>query len=140
MSCIRINLIDFNETVSGEVHGGIGNALIASLSAEPETIGELESGLARFIKPIHDHSLLRWLRPRQSFVPYDAGLIIIDLTARMVMIDSTYSAPEKISECADDVSDQQTSITEPEDFLAGEQTDQPVARPARSATTTDFPD
>lgn len=48
MSEIRINIIDQNQTISGEMNGSFGYVLIASLTAEPETIGELETALQRF--------------------------------------------------------------------------------------------
>jgi hypothetical protein len=97
MSCVRLNLIDFSQTFSGEVHGGIGDAVIAALSAEPETIHELELALARFVKPSAGSSLLSWLHGGGNFEPYDAGVVIVDLAARIVMLDSTYSAPMSFS-------------------------------------------
>jgi hypothetical protein len=93
MSCVRLNLIDFNETVSGEVHGGVGDAVVAALSAEPETVGEIDLALARFQKRTNDSSLMKWLSAGPNFEPYDAGIVIVDLAARIVTIDSPYSAP-----------------------------------------------
>ena len=92
MSCVKLNLIDFDETLSGEVHGGVGERVVAALSAEPETIGELKLALGRFIKPDEGHSELGWFRSGEDFEPYDAGIVIVDLAARILMIDSTYSA------------------------------------------------
>jgi len=97
MSYIRLNLIDFNKTVSGEVHGGVGDAVIAALSAEPETIGELELATARFMKATDGQSDLHGLQRGEDFEPYDAGIVIVDLAARIVMLDSTYSAPQPMS-------------------------------------------
>src|SRR6185312_16046974 len=108
MSCVRLNLIDFNETVSGEVHGGVADSVIAALSAEPETIAELDLAVARFIKRDETSSLLKWLHAGENFEPYDAGIVIVDLAARIVMIDSTYSAgPEPISDSPIDEADLQ---------------------------------
>jgi hypothetical protein len=73
MSYIRINLTDLNQTISGDVHGSIGDALIASLSAEPETIQELELALARFQKPAGGWSALASLRPGANFEPMMRG-------------------------------------------------------------------
>jgi hypothetical protein len=99
MSCIRLNVTDHDRTISGEVHGSIGDAVIAALSAEPETIHELELALARFNKPTGDSSALAWLRSGYNLEPYDAGIVIVDLAARVAAIDSTYSAPpEQIAE------------------------------------------
>jgi hypothetical protein len=97
MSYIRLNIIDHERTVSGEVHGGVGDSVIASLSAEPESIHELELALTRFQKPVSDWSALASLRTGENFEPYDAGIMIIDLAAQVVMIDSSYSAPAWIN-------------------------------------------
>ena len=98
VSCIRLNLIDFSEARSGEVHGSSGDAFIAALSAEPETIAELELAAGRFNKPAAESRGLPFLDPFENFEPYDAGIVIIDLAARIVMIDSTYSWPASISD------------------------------------------
>jgi hypothetical protein len=110
MSCIRLNLIDFSETVSGEVHGSIGDAVIAALSAEPETIHELELALARFIKPNEGWSTFASLYGGENFEPYDAGIVIVDLAARIIMLDSTYSAPMPISNCFGEDTTEQTDF------------------------------
>ena len=93
MSCIRLNLIDRERTVSGIVHGSIGDRVIAALSAQPETVHELILALARFEKPRGDESMLAWFDSGENFESYDAGLVIVDLAGQVVMIDSTYSAP-----------------------------------------------
>lgn len=130
MSCVKINLIDRNEAVSGEMHGGEGDRIIAALSAEPETIGELDLALARFQKRDETSSLLKWLKAGEDFEPYDAGIVIVDLAARIVMIDSTYSAPpepmhdapfEESAELLDSNPYQQPIIQGVDDDAAAEQ-------------------
>src|SRR4030095_10415815 len=95
MSEIKLNLIDAHTIRHGTLHGSIGDRCVAALSAEPETIPELEAALARFIKPVDDYSEFGFLR--ESFCideePDDAGILIIDLAARIVAYDSTYSNP-----------------------------------------------
>jgi hypothetical protein len=98
MSEIRLNLTDHDQTISGEVHGSIGDAVIAALSAEPETIHELAVALARFVKPIGKYSSIGSLHAGENFEPYDAGIVIVDLAARVVAIDSTYSEPQPIDD------------------------------------------
>jgi hypothetical protein len=95
MSEIKLNLIDSQTILCGTIHGSIGDACVAALSAEPETIPELEAALARFIKPDEDQSAFAFLRSNSSIDerPYDAGILIIDLAARIVACDSTYSRP-----------------------------------------------
>jgi len=92
MSEIKLNLIDSQTILSGTIHGSIGDRCVAALSAEPETILELEAALVRF-----ERSPLNFSRffTRRSIdpVPYDAGILLIDLAARIVACDSTYSLP-----------------------------------------------
>src|SRR5437762_8223900 len=98
MRCILLNLIDVSRTMGRQVHGSLGDAVIAALSAEPETIGELELAVGRFIKPSEGWSEFGSLRAGADFEPYDAGIVIVDLAARIVMLDSTYSAPQRMRE------------------------------------------
>lgn len=93
MSHVRLNITDRNQTISGEVHGFFGDALVASLAAEPETVEELALALARFIKPHSDLSPFHGFAKRENLEPDDAGVLVIDLTARVVAVDSSYSSP-----------------------------------------------
>jgi hypothetical protein len=45
VSEIRINIIDSRQAVSGILHAGIADAVLAGLGAEPETIKELEDAM-----------------------------------------------------------------------------------------------
>jgi hypothetical protein len=130
MSCVKFNLIDFNNTYSGEVHGGVGDSVIAALSAEPETAHELELALARFIKPIHEgeHSLLDWLNGGPDFEPYDAGIVIVDLAARVVAIDSTYSSLAPMDDSPSDDAFELSATPEQSMFV---ENDDAEPRPAR---------
>ena len=91
MSEIRINIIDRNQTISGEMHGSFGDVLIASLTAEPETVEELEIATERFIKRESAWSFFRSFRKYENFSLHDAGLLVIDLAAKVIVADSTYS-------------------------------------------------
>lgn len=57
MSEINLNLTDAQQTIHGTTHGSIGDACVAALSAAPETIAELETALAGYIKPARHISL-----------------------------------------------------------------------------------
>lgn len=121
MSYLRINLIDSSEARNGEVHGGVSDRLIAALSAEPETISELELALARFQQPTDDAPLTVPFKAGEDFTPFEAGLVIIDLIARVLMVDSTYSAPLAMSdddESGDQISQAVTLCAESEESLA----------------------
>ncbi|CAN5785359.1 hypothetical protein BH18ACI4_BH18ACI4_21150 [soil metagenome] len=113
MSEIKLNLTEAQHTISGAVHGSVADACIAALSAEPETITELEAALARYNKPAGDISPFGWFckDPVIDKEPLDAGIVIIDLAARIVACESTYSQPVPRGEinyhdgvCATDIS------------------------------------
>jgi len=96
MSSIKLNLVDSQNTLSGTIHASIGDFCVAALAAEPETLSDLEVALTRFQKePIDIRSRLSLRNGfTVDFEPYDAGLMIVDLAARIVVCDSTYSQPE----------------------------------------------
>src|SRR5260370_23752125 len=96
MSEIRVNILDNQTAIHGEIHGYSCDALVAALTAEPETIADLALASARFIKPQGDRSPFALFHRGTHFEPYDAGVVAIALAARIVAGDSTYSdsAPE----------------------------------------------
>ncbi|HKO44866.1 MAG TPA: hypothetical protein VJU84_16425 [Pyrinomonadaceae bacterium] len=95
MSEIKLNLVDVHTILAGTIHGSVGDACIAALTAEPETIAELEAALARYIKPSEHSSRFASFRTQSEIDarPHDAGLMVIDLAARVVAVESTYSNP-----------------------------------------------
>jgi len=95
MSEIKLNLTDAQQTINGTTHGSIGDACVAALSAEPETITELEIALERYLKPARYPSLFGSFRTGSEIdiKPWDAGIIVIDLAARIVASESSYSHP-----------------------------------------------
>ena len=95
MSEIKLNLIDSQQILHGTIHGSIGDACVAALSTEPETISELEAALVRYLKPLDGRSAIMWLQTDTSIDerPWDAGIVVIDLAARIVASESTYSQP-----------------------------------------------
>jgi len=54
---------------------------------------ELEAAMERFAKPLPQCRFLANLSPGLCAEPYDAGLVVIDLFARLVVADSTYCSP-----------------------------------------------
>ncbi len=123
MSEIKLNLTDAQHTISGPIHGSVVDACVAALSAEPETISELEAALARYNKPAGDISPFGWFRKDAEIdkESWDAGIVIIDLAARIVASESTYSqlgpqgeVPYHDGLCATDTS---ISYRLPDDWL-----------------------
>ena len=78
MSEIKLNLIDSQQILHGTIHGSIGDACVAALSAEPETITELEAALARYQKPLDGQSTIMWLQTGKCIDerPWDAGIVV----------------------------------------------------------------
>jgi hypothetical protein len=101
MSEVKLNLIDTQQVLHGTIHGSVADACVAALSAEPETIAELTAALSRYIKPLDDRSPFASFHSsvnssaQQSIdtKPWDAGIVVIDLAARIVACESTYSMP-----------------------------------------------
>src|SRR4030095_9183231 len=70
----------------------------AALSAHPETIAELETALQRFIKPVDDRRPFASFQEGTNDQPWDAGIVIIDMGARIVAVQSSYSSPQNRGE------------------------------------------
>lgn len=119
MSEVKLNLIDAQQILCGTIHGSIGDACIAALSAEPEIISELETALQRYVGPrlplkgpSHSYpqatgdtltdapSLFASFHAASEIdeEPWDAGILIIDLAARIVAVESSYSQPQRRGE------------------------------------------
>ncbi|MEX2142010.1 MAG: hypothetical protein WD894_22275 [Pirellulales bacterium] len=92
MSEVRLIVRDVRRSLCGNVHGSVADALVAALSAEPETIEELQAAVVRFERPLHG-PCLAWFHRGEDDTPWDAGLVIIDLAARLVVCESSYSSP-----------------------------------------------
>ena len=95
MSEVKLNVIDAQNILSGTIHGSVADSCVAALSVEPETIAELEAALGRYIRPQAERSPFAHFRCRCAIdsEPWDAGLLVIDLAARIVAVESTYSQP-----------------------------------------------
>jgi hypothetical protein len=86
MGEFKLNIIDGERAISGIVHDHLGPAVLASLTAEPENISELENALRRFMiwemaSPIAD------LGEGEDLTEAEGGLIAIDLASRTVFMD-----------------------------------------------------
>ena len=93
MSSVRFNISDKYQCVSGDLHGSFTEPLIASLTAEPETVDEFEEALRRYVRSESDWPPLRGFKRHEDLEPYDAGIVAIDLYSRTVGFDTTYSLP-----------------------------------------------
>jgi hypothetical protein len=57
MSEVKLTIKDRESTIHGTIHGSCADRVIAALSAEPETIAELEDAVERFDKRVDDRKL-----------------------------------------------------------------------------------
>ena len=90
MNEVRLNIIDARGGVNGIVHCGLAEGAIAALSAEPETIKELEGAIERFIRRDSERGAFNSFTPGEDFNQWDQGTVIIDLAARIVATKSLY--------------------------------------------------
>ncbi len=93
MSEVRLNILDASRACCGTIHGSVADAAVAALSAEPETIEELQDAVARFIKPVNDSRPFAEFDAGTSDESWDGGIIFLDLAARVVACESSYSMP-----------------------------------------------
>jgi hypothetical protein len=93
MSEVRLVVREAASDWSGTIHASWADRAVAALSADPVTIGELEVATERFAKPALKRRFFANLSPGLDTEPFDAGLVVIDLIARLVVVDSTYSSP-----------------------------------------------
>jgi hypothetical protein len=92
MSQLRLVIRDAQRDISGDEHGSVAQAVVAALSAEPETIEELGLAMERFDAPPESGRFAHF-RDDVDDRPYDAGVMVVDLAARLVACASTYCDP-----------------------------------------------
>lgn len=91
MSEVALTIRDRQRAIHGHVHGSEAERVIASLAAEPETIEELDQAMRRFTDRTAG-SHFSFFRPGDAPEPWDAGWVVVDLAARVIAGESTYSA------------------------------------------------
>lgn len=123
MSYVRFNISDRNLTIHGDLHGSMTDPMIATLTAEPETVEEFESALHRYVKSESDWPPLHCFKKYEYLEPYDAGIVAIDLASRTVGYETTYSYPSAEgsvrvpSEFADDNDEVSIPYRVPDDWM-----------------------
>ncbi|HQX52585.1 MAG TPA: hypothetical protein PLR25_21875 [Planctomycetaceae bacterium] len=93
MSEVKLVIRDANEDRSGTVHGCVAEWFIAALSADPVSLTELDAAVDRFALASPDRGHFTHFRHAIDAEPWDAGLVVVDMEARLVVIDSSYSSP-----------------------------------------------
>jgi hypothetical protein len=92
MSQITLNVLEAERVIHLRVHGSIGDAVVAALAADPATIDELDVALGRCRKKPAGHFFRDW-NEGLCDQPWDAGRMYVDLAARLVACESSYSQP-----------------------------------------------
>ncbi|CAN5313260.1 hypothetical protein BH10PLA2_BH10PLA2_15050 [soil metagenome] len=95
MSEVRLVVREADRDWSGNIHGSFADRAIAALAADPVTLEELDAALVRFAKPSPQYRSLANLSSGLRAEPHDAGLVVIDLAARLIALESDYSSPER---------------------------------------------
>ncbi|XZE18944.1 hypothetical protein SH449x_004251 [Pirellulaceae bacterium SH449] len=93
MSEVKLVIRDVDEDRSGTVHGSVAECFIAALSADPVSLADLNAAVDRFTLESPTHGYFSHFLHAIDTEPWDAGLVVIDMAARLVMIDSSYSSP-----------------------------------------------
>lgn len=89
MSMVRLVVRDARRDIYADQHGAQAERFIGALGADPETIEELAVAMERF-EAREKSGHFRGFRPGDADEPVDAGLVIIDLAARLIVCESTY--------------------------------------------------
>jgi len=82
---IRVTIIDAEREVHDALPTGMADIILAALTAEPETLEDLEIAIARYDESIGRTGWLKGMKPGASETPWDAGLMIIDLPGRLII-------------------------------------------------------
>lgn len=88
MSKLRLVVREADRDWSGTVDAADADRAIAALSADPTTLAELQTACSRHAMPREGRACLEGLSPGLCDESTDAGLVVIDLAARLVA-DST---------------------------------------------------
>jgi hypothetical protein len=93
MSEIMLIVCDGTRAMHHTIHGSRLDYVVAALSADPETIDELAAALGRFLPAEQTREFFANGRSGIEAAPWDAGVAIVDLAARLVVVHSSYSEP-----------------------------------------------
>jgi hypothetical protein len=96
MSEVRVCVRDHRGDYWMNMHGSDGDRLIAACSHTPRTLDELCAACEHYAKGAT--KWVQYFERGRLFLRHGSGLVIIDLTARLIAIDSGYSDPQLIGQ------------------------------------------
>ena len=82
---VMVTLLDAERALHDAMPTGMADVILAALTAEPETLEELEAAITRYDQPISQQGFLRHLEVGANETRWDAGALIIDLPARLIV-------------------------------------------------------
>jgi hypothetical protein len=85
---LMVSIIDADRAVHDAMPAGMADTILAALAAEPETLEELQTAVARYDRHIVREGFLQALAEGVNEETWDAGVMIIDLPARLVVADT----------------------------------------------------
>lgn len=90
MSESKLVVRDLTRDISLTCHGSDAQRVVAALSADPVTIEELETAIERFMHVDRSQGFFYGASRYLDDEPWDSGLVVIDLAARLIILESTY--------------------------------------------------
>jgi hypothetical protein len=81
---VMVTIIDARRALHDTMPAGLANVMLAALTAEPETLEELEAAVARYDRPVLRTGFLDQINEGVNEEPYDAGVMIIGLPGRFI--------------------------------------------------------
>jgi hypothetical protein len=82
---VMVTLLDAKQARHDTLSTTLADVVLAALTAEPETLDELETAIARYNQPISRAGFLEHMNAGLNVSRWDAGLLLIDLPARLVV-------------------------------------------------------
>ncbi|MGH9838534.1 MAG: hypothetical protein ACREEM_07110 [Blastocatellia bacterium] len=81
---VMVTIIGARRALHGAMPAGLADIVLAALTFEPETPKELEAAIARYDTSVIENGFLKHLKTGVNETPWDAGVLIIDLPARLI--------------------------------------------------------
>ncbi len=85
---VMLTVIDSSRALHDKMPTRVADVMLAALTAEPETLEEMEASVARYDKPIFKHGLLQHLAEGVNENAWDVGVVLIDLPARLIVVET----------------------------------------------------
>lgn len=98
MNALVLVLRDAQRTLQARVGSTFAQAVVAALSADPDSLDELELALGRYAKPPADRRLFADFAESAAGPPAHGNLLLIDLPARLVVSRGRHFTPQAVGE------------------------------------------